>query len=151
MVYILYFDPRPEGKDCAKVCLNFLGLRSVTKSLSDHKHLFTDAVRKSLDTVSDSTNDEIRESSISEERQSNTSTGNTTDSELTTRIMEELKDKGIQRKDIFKTLVGFGADGAAVNQGKKQSVKTLLLEKCPWLFFGWCFGHKLELSIEDAI
>ena len=64
--------------------------------------------------------------------------------------MEELKDKGIQRKDIFKKLVGFRADGAAVNQGKKQSVKTLLLEKCPWIFVGWCFGHKLELSIADA-
>ena len=32
-VYILYFDPRPEGKDCAKV----------TKT--DHKHLFTEAVK----------------------------------------------------------------------------------------------------------
>ena len=42
-VYILYFDPRLEGKDCAKVCLNFLGLKSVTKT--DHKHLFTAAVK----------------------------------------------------------------------------------------------------------
>ena len=82
-VYILYFDPRPEGKDFAKVCLNFLGLKSVTKT--DHKHLFTEAVKESLDTVLDSTNDVIRESSRSEERQSNTSTGDTTDSELTTR------------------------------------------------------------------
>ena len=33
-----------------------------------------------------------------------------------------------------------------MNQGKKQSVKTLL-EKSPWLFFGWCFRFKLEILL----
>ena len=48
-------------------------------------------------------------------------------------------------------LVGLGADGASVNNGDKSSVKTKLREEIPWLIFGWCMAHKLELGIKDAL
>lgn len=51
----------------------------------------------------------------------------------------------------MEKLVGLGADGASVNNGDKSSVKTKLREEMPWLIFGWCMAHKLELGIKDAL
>ena len=48
-------------------------------------------------------------------------------------------------------MVALGADGASVNNGDKSSVKTKLREELPWLAFGWCMAHKLELGIKDAL
>ena len=36
-----------------------------------------------------------------------------------------------------------------MNRDIKESVRTLLLETCPWLFFCWCFAHRLELAVAD--
>ena len=35
-------------------------------------------------------------------------------------------------------LVGYGSDGASVNCGKKEGMKTILQNDCEWLTFGWC-------------
>ena len=48
-------------------------------------------------------------------------------------------------------LIGFGADGASVNRGNKNGVKEKLREIMPWLIFNWCFSHRLELAIEEAL
>ena len=40
---------------------------------------------------------------------------------------------------------------ASVNRGDKSSVKTKFQEDMPWLVFGWCMAHKLELYIQDAL
>ena len=48
-------------------------------------------------------------------------------------------------------MVGPGADGASVNRGDKSSVKTKFLGDMPWLVFGWCMAHKLELGIQDTL
>ena len=53
--------------------------------------------------------------------------------------------------DDMRKLVGFGSDGASVNAGKKQGVKTLLQADNPWLVFGWCVAHRLELALKDAL
>ena len=64
-------------------------------------------------------------------------------------IDEAFKSIGIA--NFKEKLVGFGADGASVNQGKKEGVKTILLIDCPWLVFGWCMAHRLELALKDAL
>ena len=58
-----------------------------------------------------------------------------------------------QSVGITKTnkLIGFTFDGASVNRGDKNSVKTSLLENSPWLVFIWCIAHHLELAIENAL
>ena len=48
-------------------------------------------------------------------------------------------------------LGGFGSDGTSVNCGKKEDVEILLQESNKWLVFGWCVGHRLELSLKDCL
>ena len=48
-------------------------------------------------------------------------------------------------------LVGYGADGAAVNFGAKRGVFQRLWENMPWLIVTHCVAHRLELAIRDAM
>ena len=50
-----------------------------------------------------------------------------------------------------KRLIGFTSDGANLNKGCLNSVKTVLRELSPWLVFIWCIAHRLELSLSDAL
>ena len=50
-----------------------------------------------------------------------------------------------------KKLVGFTSDGASVNRGCNDSIKTRLREKSPWMVFIWCVTHRLELALSDAL
>ena len=43
-------------------------------------------------------------------------------------------------------LIGFGCDGANVNMGEAGGVKGR-----PWVIAVWCFAHRLELAIKDAL
>ena len=43
------------------------------------------------------------------------------------------------------------SDGASVNRGDKNSVKTSLREHSPWLVFIWCIAHRLKLAIENGL
>ena len=43
-------------------------------------------------------------------------------------------------------LVGGGSDRASVNIGIHTSMKAHLQSKYPWLFWAWCFSHRLELA-----
>ena len=47
--------------------------------------------------------------------------------------------------------IGFTSDGALVNRGDKNSVKTNLQADSLWLMFIWCITHHLELAISDAL
>ncbi|XP_065671716.1 zinc finger protein 862-like [Hydra vulgaris] len=63
------------------------------------------------------------------------------------KISQSLESEGIEN---FKTkLVGFGADGAAVNRGSRTSVNVLLQKEIPWVTFGWCVAHRLELALKN--
>ncbi|XP_065651286.1 E3 SUMO-protein ligase KIAA1586-like [Hydra vulgaris] len=63
------------------------------------------------------------------------------------KISQFLESEGIEN---FRTkLVGFGADGAAVNRGSRTSVNVLLQKEIPWIIFGWCVAHRLELALKD--
>ena len=47
-------------------------------------------------------------------------------------------------------LVGFGSDGASVNRGLKEGIKTILQRDNEGLTFSWCVAHSLELALKDA-
>jgi len=44
-------------------------------------------------------------------------------------------------------LIGFGADGALVNMGKKAGVASKLKEDTPWLIDIHCLPHHLGLAM----
>ena len=48
-------------------------------------------------------------------------------------------------------LVFFSSDGASVNSGKKSGLIALFREEYEWVSFIWCFSHRLELALKDAL
>ena len=48
-------------------------------------------------------------------------------------------------------LIGVGTDGASVNIGEQNGMKGKLQEALPWLFWSWCYAHRLELACKDAL
>ena len=48
-------------------------------------------------------------------------------------------------------LVGGGTDGASVNISQHNGIKARLLESIPWIFWSWCYAHRLELSLRDGL
>ncbi len=47
-------------------------------------------------------------------------------------------------------LVGGGTDGASMNVGIHNGMKAKMQQLVPWLFWSWCFSHRLELACKDA-
>ena len=47
-------------------------------------------------------------------------------------------------------LVGVGTDGATVNIGEHNGLKGQMQRALPWLFWSWCYAHRLELACKDA-
>ncbi|XP_064644698.1 E3 SUMO-protein ligase KIAA1586-like [Lineus longissimus] len=66
-------------------------------------------------------------------------------------IERSFQSLGILPCEMYRKLVGFGADGASVNSGDKAGVKALLSKHAPWLVFQWCVAHRLELALKDAL
>lgn len=62
-------------------------------------------------------------------------------------IVKSFSDRGI---DIKNNLVGYGADGANVMMGNKNSVATLLTRDCPRLFVLKCVCHSFALCSSYA-
>ena len=54
---------------------------------------------------------------------------------------------GIQGKPI---LIGGGTDGASVNIAEHSGMKGKLQKQLPWLYWTWCYAHRLELACKDA-
>ena len=52
--------------------------------------------------------------------------------------------------DQMPVLVGAGTDGASVNVGAHSGMKGRLQSDLLWLFWSWCFAHRLELACKDA-
>ena len=48
-------------------------------------------------------------------------------------------------------LIGGGTDGASVNVSEHNGMKGKLQKELPWLFWTWCFAHRLELACKDAL
>ena len=47
-------------------------------------------------------------------------------------------------------LIGGGTDGASVNISGQNGMKGILQRELPWLFWAWCFAHRLELACKDS-
>ena len=48
-------------------------------------------------------------------------------------------------------VVGGGTDGALVNIAEQNGMKGKLQKELPWLFWTWCFAHRLELACKNAL
>ena len=53
----------------------------------------------------------------------------------------------LQSKPI---LVGGDTGGASVNIADQNGMKGKLQRELPWLFWGWCYAHRLELACKDS-
>ena len=59
-------------------------------------------------------------------------------------------ESALQVKNL-QILVGVGADGAAVNISEISGLKAKVQYVLPWIFWMWCFAHRLELGSRDAL
>ena len=65
-------------------------------------------------------------------------------------ISDTFSAEPILNVDQFPILVGAGAGGASVNVSAHGGMKAKLQSSSPWLFWSWCFAHRLELACKDA-
>ena len=52
---------------------------------------------------------------------------------------------------VLDKLVFFSSDEASVNSGIKSGLIALFHEEYEWVSFIWCFSHRLELALKDAL
>ena len=52
---------------------------------------------------------------------------------------------------VLEKIVFLSSDGASVNSGKKSGLIVLLRQEYEWVSFIWCFSHRLELALKDAL
>ena len=69
---------------------------------------------------------------------------------VTATLLEAVEEAGLGDGRDAHVMVGFGADGAAVNLGRNTEVATRLQNDRPWLVRVHCFNHRLELAVKDA-
>ena len=67
-------------------------------------------------------------------------------------FQESLKHIGISEinAEQCKFLVGVGTDGASSNIAA-GGLKELVERNIPWIYWNWCFAHRIELAIKDAL
>ena len=44
-----------------------------------------------------------------------------------------------------------GTDGASVNLAQHTSIRSKFQNYLPWIYWSWCYAHRLELSSKDAL
>ena len=49
------------------------------------------------------------------------------------------------------SLIGIGSDGATVNISAQNGVRGQIQNALPWLFWAWCYCHRLELACRDSL
>ena len=65
--------------------------------------------------------------------------------------VENVLDKdNVLAVQVKPTLVGIGTDDATVNIGENNGLKGQIQRALPWVFWGWCYAHWLELACKDA-
>ena len=52
---------------------------------------------------------------------------------------------------LWDKIIYLLADGASVNSGKDSGLIVKLQEENEWILFVWCFSHRLELALKDAL
>ena len=48
-------------------------------------------------------------------------------------------------------LISGGTDGTSVNVGQHKSIKERLQKSLPWMFWSWCYAHRLELASKSGL
>lgn len=48
-------------------------------------------------------------------------------------------------------MVGGGTDGASVNISGQNGMKGKIQRELPWIFWAWCYAHRLELACKDSL
>ena len=64
-------------------------------------------------------------------------------------IEESFREKGLS--DILAKMVFLSSHGTATNSGLVSGLITLFKRDMPWVAFVWCFSHRLELALKDAL
>ena len=64
-------------------------------------------------------------------------------------ITDSFKENSLQ--SALEKIVFFSSNGASVNCGKNSGFIKLFQEDYPWISFIWCFSHRLELALKDAL
>ena len=52
--------------------------------------------------------------------------------------------------DGMPVLIGASSVGASVNVAEHNGVRGQMQHALPWLFWSWCFSHRLELACKDS-
>ncbi|KAL5491664.1 hypothetical protein EMCRGX_G016996, partial [Ephydatia muelleri] len=65
-------------------------------------------------------------------------------------VIDLLDQVSVLNVKDMPVLVGGSSDGASVNISDCNGVRGQLQRALPWLFWAWCFAHRLELSCNDA-
>lgn len=62
-------------------------------------------------------------------------------------VLDQDSVVGVSTKPV---LIGIGTDGATVNVGAHTGLRGQMQRALPWLFWSWCYAHRLELAYKDA-
>ena len=52
---------------------------------------------------------------------------------------------------MWNKLIYLSADGASLNSGKESGLIAQIRAEYEWVLFVWCFSHRLELALKDAL
>ena len=63
-------------------------------------------------------------------------------------ILKRASVLGAQGKPV---LIGGGTDGASVNVAEQNGMRGKMQRELPWLYWAWCYAHRLELACKDAL
>ena len=61
-----------------------------------------------------------------------------------------LQRGGILGVHEFPVCVGCSSDGGSVNVSDQNGMRGKLQAALPWLYWAWCYAHRLELAFKDA-
>ena len=64
-------------------------------------------------------------------------------------VKKAFADEGLEHPLI--NIVFLASDGASVNSGIKKGLISLIRKETPWVGFVWCFAHRLELALKQAL
>ena len=62
-------------------------------------------------------------------------------------VLDQDSVLGVGTKPV---LIGIGTDGATVNRGAHNGLRGQMQRALTWLFWCWCYAHRLELAYKDA-
>ena len=66
-----------------------------------------------------------------------------------TNILDKESVLGVEKDKPI--LIGGGTDGASVNISEQNGMKGKMQRELPWIYWSWCYAHRLELACKDAL